>query len=112
MTLDEIKQLIDLTIQSGIAELEVERSGNRVRIRRTLAQPGSQHHEIVAHAAAAPAAPAVPPVSLAAPHNGGGVEGLVQSAPAAAAPEAGLQLVKAPIVGTFYESPKPGSPLL
>jgi acetyl-CoA carboxylase biotin carboxyl carrier protein len=46
----------------------------------------------------------VPAVSAAAP---------AASAPAAAAapvdPDAGLQIVKSPIVGTFYDAPSPGS---
>jgi acetyl-CoA carboxylase biotin carboxyl carrier protein len=32
------------------------------------------------------------------------------SPPAAAAPDENLHIVKSPIVGTFYESPSPGSP--
>ena len=31
---DEIKELIQLVVESGIAELEVQRGENRVRIRR------------------------------------------------------------------------------
>ena len=36
MSNDEIKELIQLVMQSGIAELEVQRGDARVRIRRTL----------------------------------------------------------------------------
>jgi acetyl-CoA carboxylase biotin carboxyl carrier protein len=32
------------------------------------------------------------------------------AAPPAPAPEEGLHMVRSPIVGTFYESPSPGSP--
>jgi acetyl-CoA carboxylase biotin carboxyl carrier protein len=98
MTLEEIKQLIDLANQSGIAELEVERGGNRVRIRRTIGGPGMQ--EIVLHPALnAPVA--MPPQgrSLDTPSN-----------PVATTADPNLHLVKAPIVGTFYECPKPGAP--
>jgi len=94
MTLEEIKQLIDLANESGVAELEVERGGNRVRIRRVI---GGAAQEIVLHPA----------------------NSLVAAAPSAAVPVSGgppatdptLVLVKAPIVGTFYESPSPGSPV-
>lgn len=92
MTLDEIRQLIDLVNESGIAELEVERGGNRVRIRRFV---GTGNQEIVLHPAHNPA-PVSAPATAAAP------------APASA-PDASV-LVKSPIVGTFYESPSPGSP--
>jgi acetyl-CoA carboxylase biotin carboxyl carrier protein len=82
MTLEEIKQLIDLANETGIAELELERGGNRVRIRRTAA---STHHEVIL-----PGAPA---------HNNMPA-GHVTPAAAPAA-DASVVLVKAPIVGTF-----------
>lgn len=103
MTLEEIKQLIDLTLESGIAELEVERAGNRVRIRRTLGAPGTQ--EIVLHPALTnPGSP-----GGAAAAGSPKAEGGAGVNPVATTADPGLQLVKAPIVGTFYESPKPGS---
>jgi acetyl-CoA carboxylase biotin carboxyl carrier protein len=94
MTLEEIRQLIELANESGIAELEVERGGDRVRIRRLV---GSSQ-EIVLHAAPnspAPAAAVSPPAP---------------AAPEAPAEDTSLVLVKSPIVGTFYEAPSPGSP--
>lgn len=100
MTFEEIKQLIELTNETAIAELEVERGGSRVRIRRTLGSPGQQ--EIVLHPALSSfSAPAQPR------QDGGGASPMNQVATTA---DPNLQLVKAPIVGTFYESPKPGSP--
>ena len=105
MTLEEIKQLIDLTNESGIAELEVERGSNRVRIRRTVSTM-SHPQEIVLHPGmnmhTASAAPAFSGQS----HGSAG--GGVSTSPGTADPN--LQLVKAPIVGTFYECPKPGAP--
>jgi acetyl-CoA carboxylase biotin carboxyl carrier protein len=102
MTADEIRELIQLAIDSGIAELEVQRGENRVRIRRAIT--GAQ--DIVGPQGAMVAPPTAPPVSIAAPPAfsagpGGKVETL---------PDPGLLLVKAPIVGTFYESPSPGAP--
>jgi|SRR5271165_3647829 len=87
MSNDEIKELIQLVIESGIAELEIERGEERVRIRRTLEQ---------AQAPAATPAPAT----------------IVESAQPAArpAPNPNEHIVKSPIVGTYYESPKPGDP--
>jgi acetyl-CoA carboxylase biotin carboxyl carrier protein len=85
MSNDEIRELIQLVIESGVAELEVQRGEDRVRIRRTL-----------------DSATATSP---------GTVVETVQPAPAAApAPAASEQIVKSPIVGTYYESPKPGDP--
>lgn len=101
MTVDEIKELIQVLIETGIAELEVQRGENRVRIRRSVA-PATQEFAVVEAApSAAPrqAAPAIP-------------SGAASFAPQVAAPpaEAALTYVKSPIVGTFYESPTPEAP--
>ncbi len=90
MTIQEIKELIEVANESGIAELEVQRGENRVRIRRSIGGPQTQ--EIVFspgqhHASPPPSAP-----------------------PAPLAPEADTALVKSPIVGTYYDAPSPGSP--
>ncbi|MGB6942683.1 MAG: acetyl-CoA carboxylase biotin carboxyl carrier protein [Bryobacteraceae bacterium] len=95
MSNDEIKELIQLVVDSGIAELELERGGDRVRIRRTL----EPRPEFVMQT------PPVPPP----PGN------VVETAPATPAPpppapNANEHIVKSPIVGTYYESPKPGDP--
>jgi len=107
MTLEEIKQLIDLANESGIAELEVERNGNRVRIRRMLSAIPQQ--EIILHSGATMQSVAHT-VAGTAPAAGGGSAAEAAAAAAAASVDPNLQLVKAPIVGTFYECPKPGSP--
>jgi acetyl-CoA carboxylase biotin carboxyl carrier protein len=107
MTVDEIRELIALATETGIAELEVQRGDNRVRIRRAgFASP----QEIVV---------AAPPV-VAAPHPAAAASaaGAPAPIPAVETPkemepqkrDPGLILVKSPIVGTFYESPSPGSP--
>jgi acetyl-CoA carboxylase biotin carboxyl carrier protein len=110
MTVDEIRQLIALATETGIAELEVQRGDARVRIRRAFS-PASQ--EIVM---AAPPVYAAQPVPLPA----------TASSPAPMAPatpppspardketerpaDPDVNLVKSPIVGTFYESPTPGA---
>jgi len=102
VTIEEIRELIALANESGVAELEVQRGENRVRIRR--AGFASTQEIVVAPASALPAAapPAVPaPASASAPEP---------SKPAkSAGPDPNLTLVKSPIVGTFYESASPGS---
>jgi acetyl-CoA carboxylase biotin carboxyl carrier protein len=92
MTIDEIRELISVVNESGIAELEVQRGENRVRIQRAARMSFAPMEVPSAMVAAAPA-PA-PPAPAATP------------APAAS----NETLVKSPIVGTFYESPSPGSP--
>jgi acetyl-CoA carboxylase biotin carboxyl carrier protein len=100
MKIEEIRELIDLVTETGVAELEVQRGEDRVRIVRTAAG-GLQHYVI----------PGVTgPLSASSPHD----------APPLASPAAptepvieidpSLVAVKSPIVGTFYESPSPASP--
>jgi acetyl-CoA carboxylase biotin carboxyl carrier protein len=114
MTVDEIRELIALASETGIAELEVQRGDNRVRIRRA-AFAGTPEIVLTPPAYAAPvAAPApahVAPAAAAAAQAAAG--GSAVEAPRekdAKAAEAGLSLVKSPIVGTFYESPSPNAP--
>lgn len=110
MTVDEIRELIHLASETGIAELEVQRGDNRVRIRRAaFASP----QEIVVTPpayAAAPAVAAVPgpgPAAVALPAHAPAVaEGPKDAKPS----DPNLVLVKSPIVGTFYESPAPEAP--
>ena len=104
MTVDEIRELINLASETGIAELEVQRGENRVRIRRTTSVAGSQ--EIVLMPTAAAGMPVASGAALA-PAPTPAIE-----TPAAKEPKTdpNLVLVKSPIVGTFYESPSPGSP--
>ncbi len=98
MTNDEIRELIQLVIETGVAELEVERGEDRVRIRRGSGaqegyQPNATHVHDVAPPAPAPAAPAPAKTEKPAAKSG---------------PD--LVFVKSPIVGTFYESASPDSP--
>jgi acetyl-CoA carboxylase biotin carboxyl carrier protein len=99
MTNDEIRELIQLANETGIAELEVERGENRVRIRRSFASEAS-----VILPSPVMAVPAAPVAAPAPPHSAHAPE-----APAAKSPDS-LIYVKSPIVGTFYESASPGSP--
>jgi acetyl-CoA carboxylase biotin carboxyl carrier protein len=97
MTIDEIRELIKVATETGVAELEVQRGGNRVRILR--AQPGSVQHVVL---------PAVTsPLGVPAPHTGASVS---ESQTAAAHVDPSLVAIKSPIVGTFYEAPSPGAP--
>ncbi len=111
MTIDEIRDLIQLASETGIAELEVQRGDNRVRIRRAaFAAP----QEIV-FAPPAYAAPMNTVASGAAPPPAAGSASSPPPAPAAPEKEAkgadpNLHLVKSPIVGTFYEAPSPDAP--
>jgi acetyl-CoA carboxylase biotin carboxyl carrier protein len=102
MTVDEIRELIALASETGIAELEVQRGDNRVRIRRAIF---SSPQEIVV--SPSPMVAAQPAVA-AGPAPIHAVETPKDKEPAKGDPT--LILVKSPIVGTFYEGPSPGSP--
>lgn len=96
MNLKELKELIDLfTSRESIEELEVEKSGVRLKMRRNTGQSVAAASLALASGPAAPVQPA--PASLA-----GFTETPVASDD--------LFYVKAPIVGTFYASPNPTSP--
>jgi acetyl-CoA carboxylase biotin carboxyl carrier protein len=100
VTVDEIRELIHLTAETGIAELEVQRGENRVRIRRGFAAP----QEFVVAPAYAQSAVASAPAPAAAP-----APAPAHEPPKEKAADPNLVLVKSPIVGTFYESASPGS---
>jgi acetyl-CoA carboxylase biotin carboxyl carrier protein len=105
MTVDEIRELINLAAETGVAELEVQRGENRVRIRRaSFAAP--QEIVVAPTYASSPSVAAPPPV--AATHAPAELPSPGTAAPPGN-PDPGLVLVKSPIVGTFYESPSPGS---
>jgi len=100
MNLKEIKELIEFLIEKDVADFELERGDVKVRIKRG--------QSVLYAPAPSPVASHFPPASSvlapgAAPAMAAG------SAPAEAAEEE-LHLVKSPIVGTYYESPSPGSP--
>jgi len=95
VTIDEIRELIQLVSETGVAELEVQRGENRVRIRRSF---GTDVYE------AAPPAPKAA-VTAAAPATPGKPESQPE-----AFEEKELVTVKSPIVGTFYECAAPGTP--
>ena len=105
MTVDEIRELIALASETGIAELEVQRGDNRVRIRRAVF---SSPQEIVVAPTPMVAAPAPAASAAHAPAPIPAVETPQDKEPQKGDPN--LILVKSPIVGTFYEGPSPGAP--
>jgi acetyl-CoA carboxylase biotin carboxyl carrier protein len=101
MTLEEIRELIRLVSETGVAELEVQRGENRVRIRQ---RTGSETNVLLPVTPALQAADSAPR-----PEN---PPAAAASAPQGAVPKenGNTTYVKSPIVGTFYESATPGTP--
>ena len=97
--------MIALATETGIAELEVQRGENRVRIRRaSFAAP----QEIVVAAPSYAAASAAPAFASAPPSAHPAMEASKEKGEQPRDPN--LVLVKSPIVGTFYEAPSPEAP--
>ena len=99
MTVEEIRELIALASETGIAELEVQRGENRVRIRRA-GFAATQEIVVTPPTVAAPPPVHFPPQAVEAPRE-------KPEKPDKPAVDPNLVLVKSPIVGTFYEAPAP-----
>lgn len=88
MTIKELKEMIHLMQEHGLTELEVEKDGFKIRIKKgllgTIVQEGSQ--------LATPASP---------------LQSLPVGEEAKPAEESGIVLVRSPMVGTFYTAPAP-----
>ena len=100
--MEELRELIALLRDNGLAELELENEGFRVRLRRDsgLVQAGAPATEVQLPApAAAPVQPAPPPAH--GPTHPG------TQASSAASQDQDLHIIPSPIVGTFYRSPSP-----
>jgi acetyl-CoA carboxylase biotin carboxyl carrier protein len=98
MNLDDIRQILDLVREHDLAELEIERDGLKVRVRkagdRVDVLPPAVLPAVVAPVSLSPPAPATPAAPVAMPAEESGVE---------------LAVIKSPIVGTFYRSAEPGA---
>lgn len=100
MDLRKLKTLIDLVAESGIAEIEVTEGEDKVRIVKYAPAPA------VAPMIAAPMHAAAPVVA-GQPVQAAPAASAAAPAPAAEPPKGNV--VKSPMVGTFYRSPSPGA---
>ena len=98
MNLKEIKELIQFLKEEEITEFELERGDVKVRIKRGAPDVPAPERIITVHPAPAP--------PMQAPAAGSSATTPVEAPPA----EEVLHMVHSPIVGTYYESPSPGSP--
>ena len=110
MTIEEIKELLQIFNESGVAELELQRGENRLRLRRA----GTSQEFVVGVGSPTmlthPTSPAPVPVAQPAPVE---APAPLAAAPAASTPpkpppaDSTSVLVPSPIVGTYYDSPSP-----
>ncbi len=86
-----IRELAELLVETGLSEIEIEKSGLKLRVARQLSVAAdvthAQHSAIAAPVAAVSAAPAK-----------------------SADPAGNPGTVKSPMVGTAFRSPEPGAP--
>ena len=109
VNMEELRELITLLRENGLAELELESQDFRVRLRREGANSQPVQYADPAQVAAAPA-------------TQGGPQPAAQTSPAPAAPapshpgahaateasqDQDLHIIPSPIVGTFYRSASP-----
>lgn len=97
----DLKQLVEFLKEHQIAEFDLDRGDLKIRLKFNQAETSSPGlAELARLIGSAPRAVAQVAGTASHPTN---------AAPEAAELEAGLHLVKSPIVGTFYGSPSPGS---
>ncbi len=96
MDLKAIKQVVDLMKRSELSEFELEEEGFKLRLTR---KNGDVAPQIIQAAAPAPVAAPATAAPTAAP-----------AAAAAPVEEKGVEIVKSPMVGTFYSASSPESP--
>jgi acetyl-CoA carboxylase biotin carboxyl carrier protein len=104
MTVDEIKEILELMREHELAEFELQRDGQTLRLRKhsptQWAGPMPAVPAVATHPPAA-AAPAVP-----APPQAAGESAVLEPA----SEDVDLAIVKSPIVGTFYRAAEPAAP--
>ena len=102
MTLDEIKQILDLVREHELAEFELEQEGVKLRVRKkgqdapaVVVSPAQLPVPVIAAGAMAATPAAADPVLTGNGNDVTDAEGVE------------LAVVKSPIVGTFYRAPEP-----
>jgi acetyl-CoA carboxylase biotin carboxyl carrier protein len=91
-----VRRLADILTETGLSEIEVEHSGLKIRVAKTLTAPPMQMMHAAPAAAPAPAATAAASSAAA-------------SAEAAAPMRASGDVINSPMVGSVYLQPEPGA---
>lgn len=99
--IEDLRQLIEFLKQHQVAEFDIDRGDLKIRLKFNPAESGAGSlGELARLLRTAP--PAVAAAATA------GTASASEAEPVAD-PEAGLHIVKSPIVGTFFGSPSPGA---
>ena len=103
--LEKLQGLVEFLKANGIAEYESSQGDSTIRIKfATSAAPAGIDAVQLAQLLASSSAQSAPPA-----HASVAAHAAPMTEAASAAPEVALHTVKSPIVGTFYDSPSPGS---
>ncbi|MGA2673058.1 MAG: acetyl-CoA carboxylase biotin carboxyl carrier protein [Terracidiphilus sp.] len=98
--IQDLKKLIEFLKENQVAEFELDRGELRVRLKFDQPQtPAATLSDLASLLSGARTAAPATAVSATAP----------EAAQVPVDPDAGLHLVKSPIVGTYYGSPSPGA---
>ena len=101
--IEDLRQLIEFLKQHQVAEFDIDRGDLKIRLKFNPQESGAASLSDLARLlrTAPPAVAAQRPLRRQQPQR--------RAAEPAADPEAGLHMVKSPIVGTFFGSPSPGA---
>ena len=108
MTNGDIKDLIEIFVDSGVAEMEITRGENSLRLRRSFGQ-GTTTEVVIPHLVTQAAPAGVTNQPSTAVQTTTAVAPVLVAAASPQLPSTDI-IIKSPIVGTYYDSPKPGDP--
>jgi acetyl-CoA carboxylase biotin carboxyl carrier protein len=97
--IEDLRQLIEFLKQHQVAEFDIDRGDLKIRLKFNPQESGATSLSDLARLLRT-----APPAVAAAANTAS-----ESAAEPAADPEAGLHMVKSPIVGTYFGSPSPGS---
>jgi acetyl-CoA carboxylase biotin carboxyl carrier protein len=103
--IDDLKQLVEFLKENQVAEFELDQGDQKIRLK--FKQPEAPSFAPMAHGMAG--APVMMPAPMAAQFAAQPAQAAPASPTPAADPDAGLHMIKSPIVGTYYGSPSPGA---
>ena len=94
MNIKEIKEMVNLMNDNGLVELEIEKEGMRIRLKKTTSQIEGFNTPVVTEREALPKSAATTKAHTEIAEN----------------PPSKTIEIKAPMVGTFYRAPSPEAP--
>jgi acetyl-CoA carboxylase biotin carboxyl carrier protein len=102
--IEDLRQLIEFLKQHQVAEFDIDRGDLKIRLKFNPPESGPASLGDLARLLRT-----APPAATAAAAGTASELAATGGAEAAANPEAGLHMVKSPIVGTYFGSPSPGA---